>query len=87
MIIPNISRRFHWKTPTGFYRSAQGCEARATLGLITNVVSTLKALQQLQERRFNPFRVGQNFLMTTPRVARASQPWAEGCNPFGIGKP
>src|SRR5208282_3695074 len=22
--------------------------------------------------------------MIEPRVARASQPWAEGCNPFGI---
>ena len=24
------------------------------------------------------------FSMLEPRVARASQPWAEGCNPFGI---
>ena len=23
-------------------------------------------------------------LLGSPRVARSSQPWAEGCNPFGI---
>ena len=31
----------------------------------------------------NPFRV-EGILRTTPRVARSSQPWAEGWNPVGI---
>ena len=37
-------------------------------------------------QRFNPFRVDDSS-SRPPRVARASQPWAEGCNPFGIGAP
>jgi hypothetical protein len=35
-------------------------------------------------QRFNLFRVDDSSSFA-PRVARASQPWAEGCNPFGIG--
>jgi hypothetical protein len=31
----------------------------------------------------NPFRV-VDVRCSRPRVARSSQPWAEGCNPFGI---
>jgi hypothetical protein len=31
-----------------------------------------------------PFQ-GFGFSMSSPRVARASQPWAERFNPFGIG--
>ncbi len=33
----------------------------------------------------NPFRV-VHFSTVFPRVARSSQPWAGGHNPFGIGK-
>jgi hypothetical protein len=35
-------------------------------------------------QRFNPFRVDDSF-SRPPRVAPTSQPWAEGCNPVGIG--
>ena len=35
-------------------------------------------------QRFNPFRVDDSS-SRPPRVAPASQPWAEGGNPFGIG--
>ena len=35
-------------------------------------------------QRFNPFRVDDSS-SRPPRVAPASQPRAEGCNPFGIG--
>jgi hypothetical protein len=34
-------------------------------------------------KRFNPFRV-ETPSLRSPRVARASQPWADGCNPCGI---
>ena len=53
---------------------------------------TLKGLQHLSlmpggrsksVRCYNPFRV-EHALGMQPRVARASQPWAEGCNPVGI---
>jgi hypothetical protein len=36
-------------------------------------------------KRFSPFRVDNSF-SRVPRVARASQPWADGCNPVGIEK-
>ena len=36
--------------------------------------------------RFNPFRVDDSS-SRPPKVAPPSQPWAEGCNPFGIGAP
>src|SRR5437879_1428102 len=73
--------------PTGLWRKAQGCTARATLG-------------QPSARFFNPdgvvssgglqwaatplglFRVSDR----VPKVARPSQPWAGGRNPFGIGR-
>jgi hypothetical protein len=32
---------------------------------------------------FNPFRVVDCF-NPAPRVTRSSQPWAEGCYPFGV---
>jgi len=39
---------------------------------------------QSTRSRCNPLGVGL-FWGREPRVAPASQPWAEGCNPFGIG--
>jgi len=56
---------------------------RATLGNATKLIATLKGLHRLDCGIFNPFRVGTIF-NAAPRVARASQPWAESCNPVGI---
>ena len=36
------------------------------------------------DKRYNPFRV-EAPTDRPPRVARRAQPWAERCNPFGIG--
>src|ERR1700677_2887570 len=36
------------------------------------------------EKGFNPFRV-VGLAGSDPRVARSSQPWADGSNPVGIG--
>jgi len=42
--------------------------------------------RSIRAGRFNPFRVEDHF-SPTPRVARSSQPWADGCNPFRIANP
>jgi hypothetical protein len=38
-----------------------------------------------EENRHNPGGV-ETFARMTPKVARSSQPWAGGRNPFGIGR-
>jgi len=71
--------------PTGLHHSAQGCRAReATLG------HTVKFFPQPQRGCITPRRpagfnpVGVGFLFHgSPRVARGSQPWADGRSPFG----
>lgn len=70
----------HFKTPTGFDNSAQGSEARATLGNRAETGITLKGLRRSAAMRLNPFRVEIDSDIT-PSV---SQPWAERHNPFGI---
>jgi hypothetical protein len=79
------------RIPTGFHRSALGCEERATQGrpcrdLINpeRVVSGAKSEACCWPGRYNPFRVGGSSRWL-PRVVRASQPWAGGFNPCGIG--
>ena len=71
--------------PTGLRPKAQGCEARAILGVLSQ--------HFFQPQRgcgmascadgHNPFRVVK-FLGRFPRVARASQPWAGSRYPFGV---
>jgi hypothetical protein len=56
---------------------------RTTLGCAFKWISTLKGLRRSVRRGYNSFRVEANS-QSSPRVARASQPWAEGCNPFRI---
>ena len=81
--------------PTGLCHPAQGCEERATLGSQATSLSTLKELRRCFEvlRHSSRPRLGKSaatlsgltrFSSSSPRVARASQPWAEGCDPFGI---
>src|SRR5580765_805505 len=78
------------RIPKGFCHKAQGCEERATLGKHPVTESTLKGLWRgpvLRKRQANQDTTlsGLNFVRhREPRVARASQPWAGGHNPFGI---
>ena len=72
------------RIPKGFRRKAQGREERATLGKSSgedhnpNGVAAVVNVAGPQPRRgWIPGR-------GVPKVARASQPWAEGRNPFGI---
>src|SRR5687767_10086687 len=73
--------------PTGFRNKAQGCEERATLGNRSkgqnpNRVSASKTMCAACRNPVGVVGLGSSYL---PRVARSSQPWASGCNPFGIG--
>ena len=74
--------------PTGLRPKAQGCEARATLGE--------RGLDIPQPQRGcvnSPRADGHNpvgvvsFSRRFPRVARASQPWAECRYPVGVNRP
>src|SRR5258706_15137397 len=88
-----VNRRTEVSIPTGLCRSAQGCacravatrrrEERATLGVRSERNPTPTGLQQTDGNGCNPDGVGE-FFRLGPRVARASQPWAECWNPFGI---
>jgi len=70
--------------PTGFRLKAQGCEARATLGKPQGKGFNPDGVASLSRRAgHNPVGV-EPFRGPRPRVARASQPWAERRNPFGI---
>src|SRR6266446_3675538 len=69
--------------PTGLCPSAQGCEERTTLGVRIERIPTPAGLWQSRGDRCNPVGVGE-FFRLGPRVARSSQPWAEGWNPVGI---
>lgn len=75
------------QTPTAFCHSAQGCEARTTLG---NNVILFRQPQRgcgsgvVGANGHNPLGVG-NALRRSPKVAPpTAQPWAEGRNPVGI---
>jgi hypothetical protein len=69
--------------PTGLRPSAQGCEARATLGDVP------KHFPQPQRGCGTTARDAHNLveveksLRRFPKVARPSQPWAGGHSPFG----
>ena len=80
----------------GFGRSAQGCESASYPGLAQmDLSSTLKGLQHVPNFRrpprggcgaATPSGLGK-LCARAPRVARASQPWAECSNPFRIERP
>jgi hypothetical protein len=77
-----------WKAffpiPKGLNQSAQGCEARATLGGLPKTVSTPTGLHPAR-RNVAATPLGLRlFFARSPRVARLSQPWAERWNPVGI---
>src|SRR5258707_12003852 len=90
----NVSR-----IPKGFCNKAQGCERRATLGNVRRrSLPTSKRLRRLivclipdagivswlcWHELHNSFGVEAR-TQRLPRVARYSQPWAGGQNPFGI---
>jgi hypothetical protein len=65
-------------------RTYKGCEPRATLGKWVRPPSTPTGLRPGTKRGgHNPVGVGAAW-RSSPRVARGSQPWALGRNPFGI---
>ena len=73
------------KTPTAFRPSAQGCRAcEATLGHRSKMFSNPERVASCGAR-FATTPLGlMNNLNRVPRVARPSQPWAEGRYPFGV---
>ena len=70
--------------PTGLHHSAQGCRVgEATLGQRPPIFSQpQRGCITPRPHGFNPVGVGFPF-HGSPRVARASQPWADGCSPVG----
>ena len=75
---------FQSSIPTGLRHPAQGCEARATLGQPSNIFSNPNGVVSVFYRKMPQPLQGCGSSGHIPRVARASQPWAIGWNPFGI---
>ena len=74
--------------PTGLRHSAQGCRVReATLGHTSHNFSQPHrgCINRVRADGCNPFRVVIHF-NCSPRVARASQPWAECRYPVGVNE-
>ena len=72
--------------PTGLRPKAQGCEARATLGdVIHYFPQPQRGCGPTAHNRHNLVEVEKSF-RRLPRVARASQPWAERHYPVGVNK-
>src|ERR1039457_4662591 len=73
--------------PTGLRHSAQGCRVgEATLGhLIDYFPQPQRGCITVRARGFNPVGVGFPF-PGSPRVARASQPWAGCRSPVGANE-
>ena len=73
--------------PTGLWPKAQGCEARATLGQWFKMFPNPNGVASVSAREWATTPLGSVRISEfVPKVARASQPWAEGRNPFGIGR-
>ena len=72
--------------PTGLHHPAQGCRVgEATLGQRPHIFpQPQRGCITPRAHGCNPVRVGFHF-PGSPRVARTSQPWAEGCSPVGAG--
>ena len=72
--------------PTGLRQSAQGCEARATLGKAGQIPSTLKGLKPARPQRCNPVGVEDPLLMS-PRVgAGCANPGLNVAIPLGLAE-
>ena len=81
--VGKLSIPFH-PIPTGLRPPAQGCAARATLGLTDEMILNPNGVAACSQRMsHNPVGVGA-LDDTGPRVARDAQPWALRRNPFGI---
>ena len=73
--------------PTGLQHSAQGWpRQRTTLGQWLKKISNPNGVASVLLRRWMQPIQGCVASLQAPRVARPSQPWADGCNPFGIGR-
>ena len=77
----DIFVRRKWQSQRDCRHSAQGCVLRSSRypGFALQKWRTLKGFHHWEQRThgLNPFRVRWNF-DRLPRVARSSQPWAEG---------
>ena len=73
--------------PTGLRHSAQGCRVgEATLGhLVDYFPQPQRGCITVRARGFNPVGVGFLF-SSSPKVARASQPWAGCRSPVGANE-
>jgi hypothetical protein len=79
--IAHRPRRGRRRIPTGFRPLAQGWRTAPTLGEPTQQRNNLEEVAA--GAGHNPFRVDR-IRNRSPRVARASQPWATRRNPVGI---
>ena len=76
------------RIPKGFQPKAQGCEERATLGGGREPRSNPERVAASRRSEWNTATTLSGLPRASgpfPRVARSSQPWAGGLNPFGIG--
>ncbi len=79
--------RFAALIPTGLWPKAQGCEERATLGQPSVMVFNPNGVASSGGGRWATTPLGLfRVAADVPKVARASQPWAGGHNPFGIDR-
>ena len=86
----HLSKSGRARIPKGFRPKAQGCEERATLGNSAESRANTERVVTLfhPERREAEVATLSGLALrprSAPRVARSSQPWAGGLNPFGIG--
>ena len=70
----------------GLRPPAQGCETRATLGKGEDFLFNPNGVAFMDRAGVLQPRWGWKHSVGIPRVARSSQPWAGGCNPFGIDR-
>ena len=88
---PDAPERGCVRIPTGFCLKAQGCAPGATLGHLPaniinrNAVAAMPFSSVARDVCHNPVGVVL-ICFRFPRVARSSQPWAGGHNPFGIAR-
>jgi hypothetical protein len=85
--IPRDLGRGHWfSNPNGIEAFSPGlARLREGLPWVAAITShnPERVEYQMLTKRIQPFQ-GFDFLLSSPRVARSSQPWAERYNPFGI---
>jgi hypothetical protein len=74
--------------PTGLRPKAQGCARRATLGHAPQTFPQPQrgCVHSVRARGHNPVGV-DSISPGSPRVARASQPWADSRYPVGVNQP